>query len=228
MFEFFKLGASAVSQFHDFSILASLSRLGFSFVLTLFLAIAYKSLHSDKEDCHVIMHSIIYVGVIMSGAMMLIASNMVVAFGLIGAVSIVRFRTAVRSTIDMSFLFLSIVVGISCGLAFYIHATVLSIFLGILMFILNKVRFGMSPPSILNFEVAMCFKKKDFDPDSLDKLKEMLGDGTSMLEVRSSEKKVKVKFDYQLPNNNEVTVIYERIEQIFKHDPSLDITIRKK
>ncbi|MDC7239679.1 MAG: DUF4956 domain-containing protein, partial [Spirochaetales bacterium] len=161
-------------------------------------------------------------------AMMMIASNMVVAFGLIGAVSIVRFRTAVRSTIDMSFLFLSIVVGISCGLAFYIHATVLALFLGILMFILNKFSFGMSPPSVLHFEVSMSFSKKHFQPDSLDRLKVFVGEASSMLELRSSGKKVKVKFDYHLPNTNEVSEIYERIEEIFRHDPSLDVTIRKK
>ena len=147
----------------DFTLLTSLFRLAYAFVLNLVLAITYKLLNSHKEDCHIIMHSIIYIGVIMAGAMMMISSNMVVAFGLLGAVSIVRFRTAVSNPIDMSFIFLGIVVGISCGLAFFMHALILTFFVGFLMLLLNKMKLGMAPPTSVNYEVNISFKKKHFN-----------------------------------------------------------------
>jgi hypothetical protein len=50
---------------------------------------------------------------------MLIGDNLARSFGLVGAVSIIRFRVAVKPPMDMAFIFLIIVLGMACGLGFY-------------------------------------------------------------------------------------------------------------
>ncbi|MBF9017778.1 MULTISPECIES: DUF4956 domain-containing protein [unclassified Oceanispirochaeta] len=216
------------AQAQDFTILTSLIRLGYAFILNLILAIIYKWLNADKIDSHIIMHSIIYIGVIMAGAMMMIASNMVVAFGLIGAVSIVRFRTAVSNPIDMSFIFLGIVVGISCGLAFFLHALILTFFVGFMMIFLSKIKFGMSLPSSFNYEINISFKKINFYDDTIQKLRESLGGDTMLMEIRTSKDKIKVRYTQSLRNRMEVRKVHSDIEEIFSNDSSLDIRIARK
>ncbi|MDC7234658.1 MAG: DUF4956 domain-containing protein [Spirochaetales bacterium] len=216
------------SQAQDFTIMTSLFRLGYAFVLNFLLAVTYKLLNSHKEDCHIIMHSIIYIGVIMAGAMMMISSNMVVAFGLLGAVSIVRFRTAVSNPIDMSFIFLAIVVGISCGLAFFIHALILTFFVGFLMLFLNKIKLGMAPPATVNYEVKVSVKKSGFNPDSLTLLKEFLGSDALMMDLRTDHKRVNIRYTHSLHNLLEVQQVHRKLENIFAEDPSLIIKISRK
>ena len=135
------------------------------------------------------MHSIIYIGVVMAGAMMMISSNMVVAFGLLGAVSIVRFRTAVSNPIDMSYIFLGIVVGISCGLGFFFHAFILSCFVGLLMLFLNRIKFGMSPPTHINYEIIISFKKKHFHAGSLEMFRDFMGQDAMMMEMKNRQER---------------------------------------
>ncbi|QEN07001.1 DUF4956 domain-containing protein [Oceanispirochaeta crateris] len=220
------LNTSAMQQ--DFTVLASISRLGYAFILNLFLAFTYKNLNSHKEDCHIIMHSIIYIGVIMAGAMMMIASNMVVAFGLLGAVSIVRFRTAVSNPIDMSYIFLAIVVGISCGLAFFVHALILTLFVGLLMLFLNRIKLGMAPPTSFNFDVYITFNKKHFHAESIELLKNFMGSDAMMMEIKTSKQRVKIKYSQTMHNLGEVQEMHDQIEGIFSHDPSLIIRISRK
>lgn len=212
----------------DFTVFTSIFRLGSSFVLTFLLAITYNFLHSYREDCHVMMHTMIYIAVIMAGAMMMIGANMVVAFGLLGAVSIVRFRTAVRNPIDMSYLFLSIVVGISCGLAFYVHALILTVFVTMLMLLLSRLKFGMSPPSTISCTVTITAKKKSYQADTMTKLNSLLGDGSRMLEIKTTHKQVKIKYSQILENVMDARGIHEEIESFFSEDPSLEIRITRE
>lgn len=216
------------AQAQDFTLMTSLFRLAYAFVLNFLLAVTYKLLNNHKEDCHIIMHSIIYIGVIMAGAMMMISSNMVVAFGLLGAVSIVRFRTAVSNPIDMSYIFLGIVVGISCGLAFFMHALILTFFVSFLMLFLNKIKLGMAPPSSFNYEVNISVKKKQFNTDSIARLKDYLGDRAMMMEIRTSHNKVKIRYTHTMRSLMEVQQVHGDIEEMFADDHSLVIRIARK
>ena len=216
------------AQAQEFTIFTSIIRLAYAFILNFILAIIYKLLNADKENSHIIMHSIIYIGVIMAGVMMMISSNMAVAFGLLGAVSIVRFRTAVSNPIDMSFIFLGIVVGISCGLAFFSHALILTIFVSMLMLFLSKIKFGMSLPTSFNYEINITFKKKYFYDDTIQNLRKSLGGDTRLMEVKTSNEKIKVRYTQSLGSIMAVRKVHSNIEEIFDNDSSLVVRIVRK
>ena len=70
---------------------------------------------------------------------MAVTSNVVLSLGMVGALSIVRFRTAIKDPMDLVFLFWSISVGIACGAGMLEIAVIGSLILTALIFVLDKL-----------------------------------------------------------------------------------------
>lgn len=66
-------------------------------------------------------------------------SNLVISLGMVGALSIVRFRNAVKNPMDLVFLFWSISAGIICGAGLYLSAVAVSIFVTVALLILDFI-----------------------------------------------------------------------------------------
>ena len=82
---------------------------------------------------------------ITAGVILTIQSSIVVSLGMVGVLSIVRFRTAVKDPMDLAFLFWAISIGIICGARLYVIAVIVSIFLTILFFVLDKLPVAKAP-----------------------------------------------------------------------------------
>ncbi len=75
---------------------------------------------------------------------MVIGTNIARAFGLIGAMSIIRFRNAIKSPLDTAFIFWGLVVGMSCGSENY-HIAIAAVLIGAVQFwILEKLKISES------------------------------------------------------------------------------------
>ena len=72
-------------------------------------------------------------------------SNIVITLGTIGALAIIRFRTAVKDPVDMLYLLWSVYVGIICGCQLYEVGVLTSIIVTIVLLILEHVNFGRKP-----------------------------------------------------------------------------------
>jgi hypothetical protein len=83
--------------------------------------------------------------VIVAAIMVAMQSNLLVSLGMVGALSIVRFRTAVKNPIDLLYLFWSISEGIICGVGLYALAAVLCVIMPILLWILWLVPNSKAP-----------------------------------------------------------------------------------
>ena len=84
-----------------------------------------------------------------------VQSNIVISLGMVGALSIVRFRTAVKDPLDLCFLFWSIAVGICCGAHMSEIALILSAFMTALVMLLDKLPMGRAPMIlVINMEDA--------------------------------------------------------------------------
>ena len=75
---------------------------------------------------------------------LVISSNVVLSLGMVGALSIVRFRTAVKDPLDVGFLFWSIAVGITCGAGLYMISVIGTVFVSLVYIFLIKIRTGKS------------------------------------------------------------------------------------
>ena len=98
-------------------------------------------------------NSMIYLAVITSIVIMIIGNNLARAFGLVGALSIIRFRTAIKDTIDIVFIFLSLTIGMACGVGYHKLAILGTVVVGVIIIIFSndKFRFFLSNQYMLQF-----------------------------------------------------------------------------
>ena len=73
---------------------------------------------------------------------MVIGNNLARAFGLVGALSIIRFRTAIKDMQDIVFIFFSLAVGMAAGVGLHPVAITGTIFIGASILILSKIRYA--------------------------------------------------------------------------------------
>ena len=72
-------------------------------------------------------------------------SNIVITLGTIGALAILRFRTAVKDPVDMLYLLWSVHIGITCGTQLYVVAILTSIVVTLLLLVFTNVQIGKKP-----------------------------------------------------------------------------------
>jgi len=95
-------------------------------------------------------NSIIFLSVITSIVIMVIGNNLARAFGLVGALSIIRFRTAIKDTLDIVYIFFSLAIGMASGVGYQKLAIVGTIIVGIILIVFSNDRlFLFSAPQYL-------------------------------------------------------------------------------
>ena len=103
--------------------------------------------------------------IIVAAIMIAMQSNLLVSLGMVGALSIVRFRNAVKNPMDLLYLFWSISAGIIAGVGLYLLSFVLCIVLTILLLVLDMVPNAKVPDLLVLRAVAV-----EIDYDELEKL----------------------------------------------------------
>lgn len=108
----------------------------FTAVISLFVCLIYKLMNRNSFYNKSFALSLFALSMITSAIILTIQSNIVISLGMVGALSIVRFRTAIKDPMDLVFLFWSISVGIICGAGFAMIAIICSVVLtiGIILF----------------------------------------------------------------------------------------------
>jgi uncharacterized membrane protein YhiD involved in acid resistance len=84
--------------------------------------------------------TLLTLAVLTASVMTVIGNNVALSLGMVGALSIVRFRTAIKDARDTTYIFWAIVVGISCGVGDYLVAGIGTAAVFILLMILGRVR----------------------------------------------------------------------------------------
>ena len=88
--------------------------------------------------------SIILICLVTTAVIMVISGNLVLSLGMVGALSIVRFRAAIKDPLDIVFMFWAVSVGIANGVANIKVSLTATIIIAILLLALNRIPFGMS------------------------------------------------------------------------------------
>ncbi|MCR5720099.1 MAG: DUF4956 domain-containing protein [Lachnospiraceae bacterium] len=89
--------------------------------------------------------SLVGVALITAAIILTIQSSVIVSLGMVGALSIVRFRTAVKDPMDLMFMFWSISTGIICGAGFAEYALILAVTLTVAVLVLNAFPVTRAP-----------------------------------------------------------------------------------
>lgn len=113
--------------------------------LALYIFIVYRILTKKTFYSKSFNISLAGVALITSAIILTIQSSIVVSLGMVGALSIVRFRTAVKDPLDLVFLFWAIAIGIICGVGLAEIAIILSVLLTFGILILNYIPLSKAP-----------------------------------------------------------------------------------
>jgi len=113
-------------------------------IIGLLISQLYRYTHRGLNYEHTFMAALVMLAPIVSVVMLYIRGDLVLSLGLIGSLSIVRFRTAIKDTRDMVFLFWVIAVGLGTGTYNWGVAVVSSLFILLLVAALYFVRYGHS------------------------------------------------------------------------------------
>lgn len=127
---------------------------------------------------------------------MAISGNLILSLGMVGALSIVRFRTPVKDSMDLIFLFWAIAVGISCGVGYFNIAIVGSILIASFILLLTRQKADSEEAFLMVVQYASSCDEKsilDLIGNKVVKLsvktKTLMGDSTDLtLEVRLKDK----------------------------------------
>lgn len=122
----------------DISIWHILITMCISFFVGFFIFILYKRIFSGVLYSKSFNISLIGMTLITSMVIIAINSNLVLSLGMVGALSIVRFRTPIKDPTDLIFLFWAAAAGIVTGAGFYTLAIVASIIIGLVLFLFIK------------------------------------------------------------------------------------------
>jgi hypothetical protein len=95
-----------------------------SFVLSWAIGWIYRHTHRGTSYSQSFAQTLVMMGMITGLIMLVIGSNIARAFSLVGALSVIRFRNAVKETRDVGFMFFVMAVGMACGTRFYLLATI--------------------------------------------------------------------------------------------------------
>lgn len=110
-----------------------------STLLGLFIYFVYKKTFTGVMYSQSFNVTIVMISLITSIVMMLIGNNLALSLGLVGSLSIIRFRTAIKEPRDIGFLFWAIAVGLAAGTSEFLIAIIGSIMIACILFFFNKV-----------------------------------------------------------------------------------------
>ena len=116
------------------------TRLGAASILACFIFLSYWLSHDGSIYSKKFNVSLVAMTVITTTVMIVIGNNIALSLGMVGALSIVRFRTAIKDSRDTVYIFWTIVVGICCGSGDYLVAGVGSAFAFALLLLFGRVR----------------------------------------------------------------------------------------
>lgn len=113
--------------------------LALSFALSLAIAWVYRFTHRGVSYSQGFVHTLVIMTTVVSLIMLVIGSNVARAFTLVGALSVVRFRNAVKEPRDVGFVFLGLAVGMAVGTRFYALASFATALLSAFVIALYKL-----------------------------------------------------------------------------------------
>ena len=152
-----------------------------STVLALLIAQLYRSTHRGMNYEHTFMASLVLLAPIVALVMLYVRGDLVLSLGLIGSLSIVRFRTAIKDTRDMIFLFWVIAVGLGSGTYNWSVVLLSTLFIMIVVYALFYVRYGQS----VNKDFILSFSGRL--PHPKDEVKQIIAQNTVNARMRSYE-----------------------------------------
>lgn len=205
---FQKIFADALSQ-QAYGLGATISvgtvllNLVISCLLAFFIYYVYKKTYSGVMYNKNFSVTLVMTTLIVTGIMMTITGNLALSLGMVGALSIIRFRTAIKDPKDVTFLFWAVSIGIMNGVSYFQLSVTITLFMGILMLLMAK----RIPMAHLPYILMVKYSKLDEE-----KFEHVLKKNCEKFKVRSTtltDSDGEKTIEARLKNGKETTLIGE-------------------
>ena len=137
--------SSFLENIDSVSILDMVVALTLAFAIGLFIFLIYKKTFAGVMYSSSFGVTLVALTMISTLVILAVTSNVVLSLGMVGALSIVRFRTAIKEPMDIAFLFWSIAVGIVLAAGLIPLAVLGSLFVGAVLLVFSRQKNGESP-----------------------------------------------------------------------------------
>ena len=202
-----------LEEFSAISMGDALTAIALAFVLSLFIVFIYRVTYAGVNYSRNFTGCLMMLSMVTALVIMVVSSNVVLSMGMVGALSIVRFRTAVKEPTDTAFMFWAIATGIICGAGYVTIAILVTLLLGLLFVLVHtmsgKQKFG-SYMVVVRYDVGSEVEAKLSGISGYRmKNKTMSGNFTELVaEIKLTDAGLQ-KIDYlrNIPGVREVTVM---------------------
>lgn len=123
--------------------------LGMGFVVGLVIALVYRRTYRGVLYSPSFTLTLVMLTLITTPVVMCIKSDIALSMGMVGALSIVRFRTAVKDPLDTAYMFWALTMGILLGAGLYLPALIVVLIISVLIFVLTFVKFNNTAAYLL-------------------------------------------------------------------------------
>lgn len=137
--------SSFLENVNAVTVLDMVLALGLAFCLGLFIFLVYKKTYAGVMYSSTFGVTLVALTMITTLVILAVTSNVVLSLGMVGALSIVRFRTAIKEPLDIAFLFWSIAAGIVLAAGMIPLAVFGSVFIGVIILIFANRKDGSKP-----------------------------------------------------------------------------------
>lgn len=166
------------------------------------LSVVYRYTHKGLSYSQSFTQTLFFVAIIVAIVMMVIGSSLARAFALVGALSIIRFRTVVKDTRDIAFIFLALAVGMAAGTSNYFLALTSAVFVSVLAIITYKLNFGALYKS--EFILRFSFDQNHDTAAYLEIIKEF-SKSSNMLHIEPSGDRQTLRLTYDIALQDDKT-----------------------
>ena len=185
-----------------------------AFVLAWLAALVYRATHKGLSYSQRFTISLILISILISGIVMVIGNSLALAFAAFGAMSLIRFRTAIKDARDIAFILLSVTIGFACGTGSYIIALSTTALGLVVVYILWKTNFG----SIRKYDyvLSLSIHPETFDDEKLRAVfTEFLKyDSLLNLVARENGKVLDQSFNVRFINSQDIDQFAKRLSQL--------------
>jgi uncharacterized membrane protein YhiD involved in acid resistance len=123
------------------SLSAIVSNVIVSLICSFVISLVYRYTYKGPGYSDSFVNSIIFLSVTTTIVIMVIGNNLAYAFGLVGALSIIRFRTAIKDTIDIVYIFLGLALGMAAGVGYHKIAIAGTLLMSAILILFTKPNF---------------------------------------------------------------------------------------
>ena len=185
-----------------------------AFFLGFIISLVYKKTHKGLSYSQSFVLTNIFVCVIVSMVIMVIGNNLARAFALVGALSIIRFRTVVKDTKDTAFIFWSLAAGMASGTGSYFLAISGTAVISMIALVLYYTNYG----SIFKSEFIIQFRSRNSakNKKNYNKIFSEYCKSSTLLNAESSGdgQSLKLSFDIVLKENKTYDEFIQKLSKV--------------